>query len=168
MWPGVLWWAMHEDMIYSFRKMILFVWQKGFEDSWVNMFVSNPHQTFLNFFFLISNVKIIEKLLKRRKKVLNCWKKCFDQLSGARSSQKLVEIINRRQLCQFFKAFSFHLTLAPDHEPHRWALWVAQWILHWELWISFAWLFQLHPGLSCVSSWSNMQLLLRQTWGKMK
>ena len=35
-----------------------------------------------------------EKGLKWTKKVENGWKKCFDQLLGARSTQKLVEVHN--------------------------------------------------------------------------
>ena len=52
------------------------------------------------FFCLFSDVfcwfccEITEKALKWTKKVENDWKKCFDQLLGAHSTQKLVKIHN--------------------------------------------------------------------------
>ena len=46
-------------------------------------------------FFLDFRQKFIEKLLEEEKKVENVWKKYFDQLSGARCTQNLVEIHNK-------------------------------------------------------------------------
>ena len=52
-------------------------------------------------FLVISAVKSLKKLWNEQKRLKNGWKKCFNQLLGVRSTQKLVEIHNILLLCFF-------------------------------------------------------------------
>ena len=59
------------------------------------MFFCSFSYVFVDFGREIRALEITQKALKWTKKVENGWKKCFDQLSGAASTLKLVEIHNK-------------------------------------------------------------------------
>ena len=95
-------------------------------------------------FFSDFSLEITEKVWNEQKRLKNGWKKCFDQLLGARSTQKLVEIHNICGFSSIWNVFGIvHIVIFSlfswDVLPRVVRLWLWQNGLWESKYIYFVW-----------------------------